>query len=292
VNDQAQRLRQAMITTPAALPEESPVCGGEERPRLCRSIAITSGKGGVGKSAMSLSLAVALAGLKKRVCVVDADLGLANIHLLLGLAPKRNLSHVVNEECSPEEIVSIGPRGIHILPGASGIERLANIDSLRLNLLQRKLARLEQNYDFLIVDTGAGIGKTTTEFAAKADLAVVVVTPDPSSLADAYAMIKVLFEKKIGRLSVLVNLAVGDNEGKETFDKLNALVVKFLKRPLELIGIVPMDKQAAVLVKRQKLMIMENPRSLFAVRVGNCARALCGVRTTQKEGFFERLLNL
>ena len=293
MNDQAQRLRHfAQNLSDTFPPDNAAAARQPDVTSRCTSLAVTSGKGGVGKSTISVSLAIALAKLKKSVCVVDADIGLANIHLLLGLAPRRNLSHVVNEECLPEDIIAMGPAGIHVLPGASGIERLANIDPLRLNLLQRKLARLEQRYDFLVIDTGAGIGKTTTEFAAKADMAVVVVTPEPTSLADAYAMIKVLYEKKVARLSVLVNRAITDAEGKETFDKLNALVVKFLKRPLELIGIAPLDNQATILAKRQKLSIIENPRSLFAVRIGNCARKLSGVRILKNESFFARLLNV
>jgi flagellar biosynthesis protein FlhG len=297
VNDQASILRQSFKAPNGrvqegrgGLPLGEAAAAGTSRPRACKSIAITSGKGGVGKSTMSISLAIALSSLKKKVCVVDADLGLANIHLLLGIAPKRNLSHIVNEECGLSEIISRGPGGIHIVPGASGIEGLANLDPLRLGLLQRKLMQLEQQYDFLIIDTGAGIGKTTTEFAAKADMGVVVVTPDPASLADAYAMVKVLLEKKISRLSVLLNMVGGADEGKETFDKLNTLVVKFLGRPLDMIGMVPADTQVSVLIKRQKMALIENPRSLFSIRIGNCARMLSGIRAMKKEGFFARLL--
>jgi flagellar biosynthesis protein FlhG len=226
------------------------------------------------------------------VCVIDADLGLANIHILTGIAPRFNLSHLVNEERSIDEVILKGPAGVDILPGASGIERMANLDPLRLGLLLRKLKVLEERYDYLIIDTGAGIGKITTEFALKADMAVVIVAPEPASFTDAYAMVKVLYERKIGRLGMLLNMVDGDKEGKETFDMLNTLVVKFMGRPLDLIGVLPFDKQVPGMMKRQKLVLIENPRSLFSSRMAACARAISGVRPVTKEGFFTRLFGL
>jgi flagellar biosynthesis protein FlhG len=294
LNDQARQLRDSFQgfdeiasvepTRENALPSSS------ASTRLSRSIAVTSGKGGVGKTTISLSLAVALALLKKKVCVIDADLGLANVHILMGIAPKFNLSHLVNEERSLDEIISKGPAGVDILPGASGIERMANLDPLRLGLLLRKLKSLEDRYDFLVIDTGAGIGKITTEFALKADMAVVIVAPEPASFTDAYAMVKILYERKIGRLAMLLNMVGGDKEGKETFDMLNALVVKFMNRPLDLMGMLPYDKQVPGMMKRQKLAVIENPRSIFSSRIAACARTVIGLRPVRKESLFARLL--
>jgi flagellar biosynthesis protein FlhG len=295
VNDQARQLRVSFKgQRPVMRTGENKVAlpPQEKMTRSCKSIAITSGKGGVGKTTISLSLAVALSRMKKKVCIIDADLGLANIHILTGIAPKYNLSHLVNEERSLDEIISKGPAGVDILPGASGIERMANLDPLRLGLLLRKLKVLDEQYDCLIIDTGAGIGKITTEFALKADMAIVIVAPEPASFTDAYAMVKILYERKIGRLSMLLNMTDGDKEGKETFDMLNTLVVKFMNRPLDLIGVLPFDKQVPGMIKRQKLLCIENPRSLFSSRISACARAVSGVRAVRKEGFFTRLLGL
>ena len=287
MNDQAKTLRQSFGASLAAAGNVG------QRPHAkataCTSIAVTSGKGGVGKSHISLSLAIALSSLNKKVCIVDADLGLANIHLLLGIVPKRNLSHLIDEECSLSEIITNGPAGVHIIPGASGLEKLADLDPLRMGMLQRKLVELENQYDFLVIDTGAGIGKIAVEFASKADMAVVVLTPEPASFADAYAMVKVLFDKKIARLAALLNMVSSDAEGKETFDKLNTLVVKFLKRPLDFIGMLPYDKQVSVLAKRQKMVMLEDARSLFAGRMSAIARAISGVRVSRRESFFSRL---
>lgn len=291
MNDQARTLRES-FGAPVAASLGPHAAKADRATRACRSIAVTSGKGGVGKSNISLSLAIALASLRKKVCIVDADLGLANVHLLLGIAPKRNLSHLINEECSLSEIIADGPAGVHIVPGASGLEKLANLDPLSMGVLRRKLAELEKQYDYMVIDTGAGIGKITVEFASRADMAVVVLTPEPASFADAYAMVKVLYEKKIARLAALVNMAASDGEGKETFDKLNTLVVKFLTRPLELIGVLPFDKQVSILAKKQKIVFTENPRSVFAGRMTSVARAVGGLQAARKEGFFARLFNL
>jgi flagellar biosynthesis protein FlhG len=290
VNDQAKSLRASFGAPSSATVGVRRAPHNEQR--ACRSIAITSGKGGVGKSNISLSLAMALSSLKKKVCIVDADLGLANIHLLLGIVPKRNLSHLIDEQCALSEIMTNGPSGISIIPGASGIEKLADLDPLRMGILLRKLGELEKQFDYMVVDTGAGIGKTAVEFASNADMAVVVLTPEPASFADAYAMVKVLYDKKITRLSALLNMVSSDAEGKETFDKLNTLVVKFLKRPLDLIGMLPFDKQVSALAKRQKMVLTENPRSPFAGRMSAIARAISGVPTLRKEGFFARMFKV
>lgn len=294
MNDQARTLRESFGSVKpsnAAAAAWTPARGHSAR-CTAKSIAVTSGKGGVGKSTISLSLGVALASLNKKVCIIDADLGLANIHLLLGIAPKCNLDHLVNEECTLSEVITGGPRGVDIIPGASGIERLANLEPLRLGILRRKLAEIEDRYDYLIIDTGAGIGKIAVEFAANADTAIVILTPDPTSFADAYAMVKVLYEKDSCRVCALLNMVTGDVEGKETFDKLNALVVKFLKRPLSLAGVVSNDKQVAALAQRQKMAFIENPRGAFAIRIAAIARSLGGISAVNREGFFARIFKL
>jgi flagellar biosynthesis protein FlhG len=251
---------------------------------------VTSGKGGVGKTNICLSLGIALSMMKKKVLILDADLGLANIHLLLGISPGRTLEHYVKKECGLNEVIFAGPEGVHILPGASGIEAMADLEPLRLGVLTRELSALEQDYDFLLIDTGAGIGRIATEFASMADTVILVVTPEPTSLADAYAMVKVLYRKKDASVSVLVNMAANEADGAETFDRLNALVVRFLQRPLSCIGVIPFDKQVGSSVRRQSAMTLAHPKTAFASRIRQAGRTLCGLPAAQKENFFSRML--
>jgi flagellar biosynthesis protein FlhG len=297
VIDQAQKLREIFRDGAAHAPSVEPPSVAEAGTRTgaasgCRSIAVTSGKGGVGKSNICLSLGIMLSLLKKKVLILDADLGLANIHILLGVSPSRTLYHYVNKECSLRDVVSAGPAGLSIIPAASGLEAVADLEPLQLGIFIREMSRLEQDYDFLLIDTGAGIGRVATEFASCADIALLVVTPEPTSLADAYAMAKVLYKKKSTLLYVVVNMAATDKEGKETFDRLNALVVKFLNKPLRLLGIIPFDKQVGRFVRRHASLALNNPRSAFGSRIAQCARALNGGPVKKKENFFSRFLAL
>ena len=288
--DQAQKLRESF----ASVKQHSEVVPGPsvtaKAAGICRSVAVTSGKGGVGKTNICLSLGITLSMMKKKVLILDEDLGLANIHILLGISPGRTLENYVNSECRLDEVIVEGPAGVHILPGATGIESMATIEPLRLGILTRELSALEQGYDFMFIDTGAGIGRVATSFASMSDTVVLVVTPEPTSLADAYAMVKVLYRKQDMPVLVLVNMAANDADGTETFDRLNALVVRFLKRPLRCLGIIPFDKQVGAAVRRQSAIAIAQPRSAFASRVQRAGRMLCGVSSVKKEGFFSRLL--
>ena len=289
MNDQAQKLRELVRAQSQNFPTNNSATSNKKTPRTCKVITVTSGKGGVGKTNIALFLAVALGAAKKKVLLLDADLGLANVHILLGSAPKFNLSHVISGQCKIDEVISGGPSGISIIPGASGLEELANLDIGRLEYLRHSLATLENSYDFVIIDTGAGISNATTQFASNADLVLLVMTPEPTSLADAYAMVKVLNEKGASRISTVVNMAVSDKDGTETFDRLNTIVLKFLKRQVELFGILPADNEIGRFVRKQKLFTIENPGSVIALRINNIARRICGVQIVENQGFFARL---
>jgi flagellar biosynthesis protein FlhG len=291
VIDQAQKLREKFASVKVRHGPGAPAGAPAGAPEgACRSVAVTSGKGGVGKTNICLSLGITLAMMKKKVLVLDADLGLANIHILLGISPGRTMEHYARNECALHEAIIEGPSGVHILPGASGLESMADMEPLRLGILTRELAALEQSYDFLLIDTGAGIGRIAAGFASTADVALLVVTPEPTSLADAYAMVKVLYKKRELPVSVIVNMAASDKDGVETFDRLNALVVRFLERPLDRLGIIPFDKQVGSAVRRQSAMVVAHPHTVFAARVQQACRVLCGVPPAQKENFFSRML--
>ena len=288
VSDQAQRLREIAeaATTVASTPLPKRTSGGR-----CVSIAVTSGKGGVGKTTLSLVLASALAKQGKRVLLMDADLGLANIHILLGIAPRFNISHVISGECGIGDIIIEASPGVYLAPGASGLERLANLDAGRLDKLRGDFMGLEEGYDYLIMDTGAGIGSTVTGFARYADMVLLVMTPDPSSLADAYAMVKVLYEKGADNIVVAVNTVSGDREGRETFDKLNKLVVNFLKKPVELYALLPTDREVQRLGRKQLHLAESGAGGRFYGLTAMLAKKICGSKTNVAVGgFFSRFL--
>lgn len=291
--DQAEKLRQMMREKNSGhpLPNAQKSVRRKSKTGLCRSIAITSGKGGVGKSNTAVSLACALTLLNKRVLVFDGDFGLANIHILLGIAPKYNLSHVVKNMCTIEEILCKGPSGITIIPGSSGIVSMANIEPNRLELLIRDLSVLEAEYDFLLIDGGAGIVHTSVQLCSMADSTLLIITPEPTSLADAYSVTKILLARGMDRIEVLVNMAETEKEGREIYYKLNSLVKNFLKKDIALAGIIPFDKTVSRYIRAQKNIFNEKRSSAIAKNIQNIARRICGIQLVKTKGFFARLLS-
>ncbi|MBN1759575.1 MAG: AAA family ATPase [Chitinispirillaceae bacterium] len=291
MNDQAQRLRELAVDQQLSSPRKETGAGSVRRAKNApQSISVTSGKGGVGKTNCALFLATAFAAMKKRVLLLDADLGLANVHILMGIAPRKTIADVVAGTCRINEVVTTTPGGFDIIPGASGLEKMAILDRGRLELLQREFRRLETRYDLLLVDTGAGIGTAVTQFASGTDLTLVVITPEPTSLADAYAMVKVLSERTDHPIGIVVNMAVSDREGSEIFDRLNALVVKFLKRSLEHYCTLPQYREVGQYVRKQRLLLLEKSNTVFSRRIYQLAARIAGSGTPVKSGFFDRLV--
>ncbi|MCP9471307.1 MAG: MinD/ParA family protein [Nitrospira sp.] len=218
-----------------------------------RVVAVSSGKGGVGKTNVVANWAVALGRSGKRVLVLDADLGLGNLDVLLGLVPRYTIEHVLSGVCTLKEICLEGPAGIQVLPASSGVPHLTSLTESQQLVIQEQLEDLAVGMDVLLIDTGAGISPNVTFFASAAHEIVIVVTPEPTSLTDAYALIKVLTRRyRERRFKVLVNQARGPREAAEVFRRLDTAVDRFLQVAVEPIGYVPHDDYVPLAVMRQK----------------------------------------
>jgi flagellar biosynthesis protein FlhG len=227
-----------------------------------RAIAVASGKGGVGKTNVVANLALALRRRGKRVIIVDADLGLANLDTLLGLNPRANLRHVLAGERSIEEVLVDGPAGVKVVPAASGVAELTHLTQAQRVLLLEQVGRLENAFDVLLLDTGAGISANVLYFAVAAQQTLVVLTPEPTSLTDAYALIKVLsIHHREQRFGVLVNMAKSETEAKRTFAHLARVAERFLHVSLDDHGFVPYDDELPEAVRRQQAVLELAPSS-------------------------------
>jgi flagellar biosynthesis protein FlhG len=232
------------------------------QPSPVRVIAVTSGKGGVGKTNISVNLSVALSDAGKRVMLMDADLGLANVDVLLGLHPQHNLSHVIDGVCSLEEVIVPGPADIMVVPAASGIKRLAELNTMENAGLIRAFSELSHEVDILIIDTAAGINESVTSFSRAAQEVVVVVCDEPASITDAYALIKVLScDYGIQRFRVLANQVQSAQEGRELFTKISRVTDRYLDARLEFMGVVPYDDYLRKAVRKQRAVVQAYPRS-------------------------------
>ncbi len=227
----------------------------KKRGAKARVIAVTSGKGGVGKTSIVGNLGYAFAKLGKEVLILDADLGLGNLDVLLGLAPKYNLSHVIMEEKTIEEILIEGPGKMKILPASSGIQELTNLTREQKIQILTQLDVLIDSVDVLFIDTAAGISSNVMDFNATAQEIVVVVSPEPTSITDAYALMKVLslkYSEKVCKL--LVNMTTRPEEGREVFRQLHLVTDRFLDIQIEYLGCIFHDEKVTRGVKSQKLV--------------------------------------
>jgi flagellar biosynthesis protein FlhG len=244
-------------------------------PKPVRAIAVTGGKGGVGKTNVSVNLAVAAAEQGSKVMLLDADLGLANIDVVLGLHPKYDLSDVFSGDCTLEEILVEGPAGIKVIPGASGVQKLAELSSAEHNGLIRAFADVGGDVDTFIVDTAAGISDTVISFSRAAHEVVVVVCDEPASITDAYAIIKLL-NRDYGhqRFRVLANMIRSAQEGRELYNKMCRVTDRYLDVALGFMGAVPYDDNLRKAVRAQRPVVQAYPRSRAAQAFRNLAKKL------------------
>ena len=277
--DQAQGIRQMKSSRPV------------------RVIAVTSGKGGVGKSNVAVNLAVTLAQSGERVMVMDADMGLANIDVLLGLSPKMNLSHVINGECSLEDTIIEGPSGVKIIPASSGVASMSDLTPAENAGVIRSFSELTEPVDTLIIDTAAGLSDSVVSYTRAAREVIIVVCDEPASITDAYAMIKVLNrDYDMHRFHVLANQAHGIQQGRELYAKLARVSEKYLDVALNFLGTVPYDDCLKKAVQKQKSVVESFPRSPSSMAFRQIAKKTqqWPVPKTMEghlEFFIERLVN-
>ena len=239
-------IRRPRITPPAKI-------SNTPRRRAPHVITVTSGKGGVGKTNLTANLGWHLRQLRRRVMILDADLGLANIDIILGLTPDFDLSHVLNGEKEIREILTRGPAGMLILPASSGVTSVTDLTESQKIFLLQQMETLQDEFDFLLIDTAAGLASNVIYFNLAAQTTIVIVTPEPTSLTDAYALIKVLsrdYHQK--EFKILSNSVRSEDEGLEVFNKLTRVTDRFLNVSLDYLGFVIEDRRVTEAVRMQR----------------------------------------
>lgn len=260
----------------SATARRQPEAPPESRPRR-KVIAVTSGKGGVGKTNIVTNLAIALARQGTRVLVLDGDLGLANVDLLLGISPQYDLQDAILGDRRLEDIVLEGPEGIRVVPASSGVEELANLDEYRTECLLRSLASLEQDTDLILIDAPSGIGSHAVALSQAADEIIVVTTPEPTAFSDAYAMIKVLSQRPLRCApALLVNQANSEQEASEVARRVQSVAKRFLNLEVPYWGFVLADESVPKSVIRQEPFLSTYPYSPASSCVTRLARRVLG----------------
>lgn len=265
MEDQTQELRELMQRD-----GRSPSLSGHKT----RIIAVTSGKGGVGKTNLSVNMAIAYAQLGKKAILIDGDLGMANVNVLLNIVPQFNLMHVINKQKTMRDIILDTEFGIRFIAGANGFSKIANLTPAELDYFAEQFSQLA-NADIIIIDTGAGIAENVLRFVAAADEVLVVTTPEPTAITDAYGMIKIITTELTAReisIKLLVNRVHSADEAKRISDRIITSVAQFLNFKVDYIGFVYDDAAVQQSVIRQKPFIIVNPTS----KPAQCVKHIVG----------------
>ncbi len=287
--DQAQQLRNIIKANNTSRP-------------VARVITVTSGKGGVGKSNTAINLAIQFKKMGQRVIILDADFGLANIEIMFGAVPKHNLCDLIYQGKDITEIITWGPMDVGFISGGSGIAGLSNLGREYLTYIIQNLARLDAIADVVIVDTGAGIADAVLEFLVASGEILLVTTPEPTSITDSYSLLKALkrhprFSEQNSHIKIIANKVDSANEGQTLFNKLNAVVARYLKLPVTYLGAVPQDNQLSRAVMQQMPVSLQAPNAKSSLAYEAIAAKLMNVELNQnlvKRGmaaFFSHIVN-
>lgn len=281
--DQASRLRK-LIENTHGTPQQN-----------ARVIAVASGKGGTGKSVLSVNLAVALKRLGQRVLLVDCDFGLANVDLMLGVSAKYNLSHVIAGEIGMAEAVQEGVEGVRFLSGGSGVETLINLEQSAVLRLMDDLLQLESDADIILLDTGAGVSDTVLKLILSGQECIVVTTPEPTAMMDAYALIKRLntVGTRLPAMRLVVNRTQNAKEAQDTLGAIPSLSMRFMNLVIEPLGSISYDASVPDAIKRQVPLLLSHPRSQASRDIQSIARSCLGLPPTGRRAglsaFLQRL---
>jgi len=294
--DQANNLRNLMQNKP---PTTVPIN------LTSRVITVTSGKGGVGKTNFSVNLAINLAKLEKKVVIIDADFGLANIEVLFGIMPKYSLADILKGTKSIQDVLTDGPMGIKFISGGSGLKELSNITERQMAYFINNFSYLDSISDIIIIDTGAGISKSVVNFIKASDETIIITTPEPTSITDAYALIKTIKEesthisdKTIPDFKMVVNRVDDEEEGIEIYNKINRASSQFLKVSIENLGCIPYDRYLVKAVKHQKPATILYPECEFSKAIQRISYNIMNIKIeTEKsqtgiKGFMKKLINI
>lgn len=277
MKDQAEKLREMALN--ARLKIEKEILQNQQKSKV---IVIGSGKGGAGKSTIALNLSIELCRRDKKVLLFDADLGLANIDIMLGIVPKFNLYHVVNGKKTIKDITITTEEGLDIIPGGSGIYELANLSQDRVKNLLVQLGKLDGVYDYMIIDTGAGLSENVLTFLLAADDVIIVTTPEPTSITDAYGIMKGLSNQQFsGIVYLVVNRVFNNSEGFTVAEKFKAVSQRFLNINIVPLGYVVNESLIGEGIRRQAPFVKLYPRSTAARNIGTLAENLLETKTTE-----------
>ncbi|MBM3203512.1 MinD/ParA family protein [Candidatus Woesearchaeota archaeon] len=261
-----------------------------------RVLAVASGKGGVGKTNVAVNLGISLSEMGHRVVLMDADLGLANVDVLLGLHPRYNLSHVLNGERTLTEIMVEGPAGLRIVPASSGLQHMSDLSTTEQAAVIRAFSDIDKDLDVLLVDTAAGISSSVVNFARACQEVVLIVCDEPTSITDAYAFIKLLNrDYGVYRFQILTNMVQDTRQGQILFYKLNKVTDHYLDVTLNHLGIIPFDEFLRKAVQRQTPVTLSYPQSKSSLAFRQLSKRVMGLPVTERssgrlEFFIEKMI--